>query len=546
MATSPNHFGNSFTNGFAGASLSYGGIPMAQTPSHMSQASYQISVAGSPPSPSGFPLRQPYIGDSRPSPLFDDEIQLSPGDYLSSVGHGLPIIPVQSQYSDAGFATELNGLDFQPALTTASSSFAHSASILEELSSHAHLDAPGMVQIQSQNSFGDAFSGYNLGTSNGSVQPDTPAKDCTSGNVSQHMAFPNQWSTFPSSIPLVRTMTMGSSFEQDHSLDQAKLDSEVGQIHTAPAMERNGSSNRNLSQRMRERETAARHLSNADKNIILPKHSPGASNAAQAAAAVAMAHRPSASKTGSPGSGKMEIPKARRERPPHQRLYCSYCPDDTKGFRGPHELSRHNMRHHDVERKRYICVDPRPNGTDRTTFTVFKSLASCKKCSSRKQYGADYNAAAHLRRAHFKPHTPRAKGRSQPAQDDSSSLPAMDELKDWIVEITVPGSGSQPSQSPASVADTGSQPMGSLGLDSLFEIDDLDDNTQHYTVDSGLAFEVNQDQDQYSLGAYQNGSSSQPRGMTAEPIFTFDEEMVNSQFDYIYSQTSPDEVGSHI
>ena len=60
-----------------------------------------------------------------------------------------------------------------------------------------------------------------------------------------------------------------------------------------------------------------------------------------------------------------------------------------------------------------------------------------------KEYGAYYNAAAHLRRAHFKPKTP--KGRSKGLKEaeekrggkGGGDWPSMAELKPWMKEVEV-------------------------------------------------------------------------------------------------------------
>ncbi|KAL2126007.1 hypothetical protein VTI74DRAFT_1961 [Chaetomium olivicolor] len=53
-------------------------------------------------------------------------------------------------------------------------------------------------------------------------------------------------------------------------------------------------------------------------------------------------------------------------------------------------------------------------------------LSKCKACVTQKRYGAYYNAAAHLRRAHFNPH------RGGKASGD---WPPMSILKDWMREV---------------------------------------------------------------------------------------------------------------
>jgi hypothetical protein len=66
-------------------------------------------------------------------------------------------------------------------------------------------------------------------------------------------------------------------------------------------------------------------------------------------------------------------------------------------------------------------------------------LSERRACSSQKKYGAYYNAAAHLRRSHFKP---RYKVRSKTeleaenlGADGWVNWPSMSELKFWMKEV---------------------------------------------------------------------------------------------------------------
>ncbi|KAK5131038.1 hypothetical protein LTR16_001086 [Cryomyces antarcticus] len=124
------------------------------------------------------------------------------------------------------------------------------------------------------------------------------------------------------------------------------------------------------------------------------------------------------------------ITKARYVRPQHPKVYCHQCTDHPDGFRGDHELRRHADRVHATTRKVWVCVDVSPDK---------KFLASCKQCRSGKRYGVYYNAAAHLRRAHFVPRKRghKAKGEEKRGGIGGGDYPPIERLKSegWLMEI---------------------------------------------------------------------------------------------------------------
>jgi hypothetical protein len=94
--------------------------------------------------------------------------------------------------------------------------------------------------------------------------------------------------------------------------------------------------------------------------------------------------------------------------------------------------------------KKWVCNTPSATACDLAQSAVMPAvlLSSCKACQQKKQYGAYYNAAAHLRRAHFKP---KSKGRSKSSGklEDAQkrggkgggNWPTMEELKPWMIEV---------------------------------------------------------------------------------------------------------------
>ncbi|KAK7521699.1 uncharacterized protein IWZ02DRAFT_370537, partial [Phyllosticta citriasiana] len=123
------------------------------------------------------------------------------------------------------------------------------------------------------------------------------------------------------------------------------------------------------------------------------------------------------------------IAKAPYIRPVHPKIMCAKCNEHPEGFRGEHELRRHTERVHAAIRKVWVTVDASPNK---------QFLAHCKACRNGKKYGAYYNAAAHLRRAHFNPRKRgrKAKGDERRGGKGGGDHPPMDVLKQfWMKEV---------------------------------------------------------------------------------------------------------------
>ncbi|KAK6337980.1 hypothetical protein TWF696_001452 [Orbilia brochopaga] len=117
-----------------------------------------------------------------------------------------------------------------------------------------------------------------------------------------------------------------------------------------------------------------------------------------------------------------------RKRKRQKKQWCPHCNDHKEGFRGPHELARHMNIQHTTKKTVYIVYDDSPEQN------MFKD---CKHCTRRKIYGQDYNAACHLRRAHF---NKRLKT-DTPAQKEFKQLhpdhPPMEELRPWLRKCIV-------------------------------------------------------------------------------------------------------------
>lgn len=169
---------------------------------------------------------------------------------------------------------------------------------------------------------------------------------------------------------------------------------------------------------------------------------------------------------------KEQISKAPYVRPQHPKLYCSMCEEFPQGFRGEHELRRHWDRAHAECRKVWICTEPPTRSTD---WWPAKPLGICKQCKQQKQYNVYYNAAAHLRRAHF---CPRKRGRKARGEERESRAgkaggdwPPIEWLKanGWLKEIEV--SSEQAFGDSMMPTESNMPEVEDVGLDADFELD---------------------------------------------------------------------------
>jgi hypothetical protein len=167
-----------------------------------------------------------------------------------------------------------------------------------------------------------------------------------------------------------------------------------------------------------------KQIANADAQPLLPK----ATNPANKPAPKQIANQ------------KQLISRLPSQPKSKQPLACTE-PNCKVTLRGPHELTRHWENVHAPIKTVWICVQPTVSSL---TIQPKRKLEICKQCINHKQYNVYYNAAAHLKRAHFCPskrgRRPRGEiGAVPPTQAEKGNCPSIEEMKSqgWLMKITV-------------------------------------------------------------------------------------------------------------
>ncbi|TFB01811.1 hypothetical protein CCMA1212_006421 [Trichoderma ghanense] len=154
----------------------------------------------------------------------------------------------------------------------------------------------------------------------------------------------------------------------------------------------------------------------------------------------------------------------RPPRPAGPRVFCDTCDEYPEGFRGKHELSRHQTLKHDIQVWKYICLDPGPGATV-AGKPIVVPFHQCKRCLKHKQYNSEQNAIDHLRRGHFIP-----KWHPNLRDEDrvhARQLPAK-QMRRWVQKVVVDNppqpTADNPGTTPESTTGSSEQGSSSLGV----------------------------------------------------------------------------------
>lgn len=248
--------------------------------------------------------------------------------------------------------------------------------------------------------------------------------------------------TSPDSMLAVEQLQLPTNLELDTEMKGDLASSyipAVNQIQPLPTldlhtkMERDASSVSDLSSTSRVSRRSQEQIAQAAARSIAPKDVAESTVSKQSSSPPSLPGSQDMLRQRSAPETKMQIPKLQYSRYTKEKLKCDRCNKNPDGYRGSHELHRHMALDHNSSRTAWVCVDISSDGF----------LSGCAACESKKPYGQDYNAAAHLRRFHFHPKSEVRRTNVNPEErrggKGGGKDPPMSECRRWMEKIQVPG-----------------------------------------------------------------------------------------------------------
>jgi hypothetical protein len=423
-------------------------------------------------------------------------IEMSVGDYLSnlnepasssSLSPSLPLhsqqqTPTWSSHSDCSSPSTPSAVLMTPSITQYSNFMSRQSSC----GSYLLEDSP-MLRNQSDSSCMFPIPSQDGDASFSSHVPKT-IDNCVDGSL-----FPSSFTGSFHEEPFLSPQSISVSAQAPFSFNDAPyLGEDMRRSASTTYSEGNASDTSSPS-------SASSRQKQRDESILLAaarKIAPKAIDMEKTTSVLSSAQMARTKSQNSTSNALCAISKTPYVRPTHPKILCKYCPDRTDGFRGTHELERHVARAHAPSRKGYICVD---YSEDK------KFLANCKHCRNEKVYGAYYNAAAHLRRAHFHPRKRGRKGKNDEKRGGigGGDHPPMDYLKmHWIKELEVDNNAAD--SSPGSAFDDPAESTDNTSYESTLDVD-------AYTAQQPMSAPMDTqpiDQNQFGYGLSMNASET--------------------------------------
>lgn len=375
------------------------------------------------------------------------------------------ICPTQ-QLSSSRRSTFSNPTSNTPGSTTLSTGTTLASEMSRQSSTYDTLQSFQMMNVHSNNSMSSELSSTDFG---GSVQYYLSAvpKQVSSSEEQNILLAGAGGASYSQQAPF--------SFFSPQNVPSTMFVSSIPHVEDMQRTQSNDSNMSTSSTKSRSREQLQKQNQLATNRKLAPKAGSDDDSSQKAPPLIRIK-----SNDGSEDKMVAAIPKTPYQRPKHDRLFCQLC-NDQEGFRGAHELGRHHDRQHKDMVKKWVCIEP-VDGVKRE-FKPINQLSKCKACNQqKKKYGAYYNAAAHLRRAHFVPKT-RSRGKSNRAENKSEKRggkgggdwPPMSELKRWMKEVY-------------EIADTAQQAEEEDSADEDLH-GDLDEESSNMPAYNGIAFD---------------------------------------------------------